>query len=91
MITADRKPFDEIYAMTEGHDRVLVAGCDTCVAICMSGGEREAEISPRRSASRPNRRAESHRRAHGRDPPVRVEYLDAIGEQVGGFRRWSAA
>jgi hypothetical protein len=44
MITADRKPFDEIYAMTEGHDRVLVAGCDTCVAICMSGGEREAEI-----------------------------------------------
>jgi len=26
MITAERKPFDEIYAMTEGHDKVLVAG-----------------------------------------------------------------
>jgi ferredoxin len=44
MITAERKPFDDIYAMTEGHDRVLVAGCDTCVAICLSGGEKEAEI-----------------------------------------------
>ena len=44
MITAERKPFDEIYAMTEGHDEVLVAGCDTCVAICLTGGEKEAEI-----------------------------------------------
>ena len=44
MITAERKPLDEILALVGDKKKVLVAGCDTCVAICLTGGEKEAEI-----------------------------------------------
>ena len=86
MITAERKPFEEIYAMTEGHDRVLVAGCDTCVAICLTGGEKEAEVL----ASEIGIRA----KAEGRELTVEHtaairqcewEYLDTVADAVNGF------
>jgi len=44
MITAQRKPFDEIYGSARAHGRVLVLGCGTCVTVCMAGGEKEAGI-----------------------------------------------
>ncbi len=44
MIIAERKPIREILDMIEGADTVLVAGCATCVADCMAGGEREVGI-----------------------------------------------
>ncbi|UCE35211.1 MAG: methylenetetrahydrofolate reductase C-terminal domain-containing protein, partial [Deltaproteobacteria bacterium] len=44
MITADRKPFEEIKASVTGYDKIIVLGCETCVAICQAGGEKEAEI-----------------------------------------------
>ena len=44
MIVAERKPFEEIAAATAGFRRVLVAGCGTCVAVCLTGGEKEAGI-----------------------------------------------
>jgi ferredoxin len=43
VITGDRKPLEEIAAMVEGFEHVLVIGCATCVTVCMAGGEREAE------------------------------------------------
>ncbi|HEU4528151.1 MAG TPA: methylenetetrahydrofolate reductase C-terminal domain-containing protein [Actinomycetota bacterium] len=84
MITADRKPFDEIYAMTKGHDRVLVAGCDTCVAICMTGGEREAEVLASEIAIKAEREGRELTVEH--TAAIRQcewEYLDAIADQVG--------
>jgi ferredoxin len=46
MIVAERKPFDEILNKTTGAERVLIVGCGTCVAVCMSGGERQvAELA----------------------------------------------
>jgi ferredoxin len=44
MITADRKPFEEIKASVKDYGRIIVLGCETCVAVCQAGGEKEAEI-----------------------------------------------
>ena len=44
MIVAKRKPFSEIAEMLGDRSRVLVAGCGTCVAVCLAGGDKEASI-----------------------------------------------
>jgi ferredoxin len=41
MITAERKPIDEIRTMIAPYKRVLVLGCGSCVAECAAGGEKE--------------------------------------------------
>ncbi|UCD58714.1 MAG: methylenetetrahydrofolate reductase C-terminal domain-containing protein [Candidatus Hydrogenedentota bacterium] len=44
MIIAERKPIEEILNMIGEATSVLLAGCATCVADCMAGGEREVGI-----------------------------------------------
>ena len=44
MIVGSQKPFPEIWEMVQGFKKVLVFGCNTCVAICHAGGGKEAEI-----------------------------------------------
>ena len=44
LIVAEAKPFAEIQEMIREFSRVLVAGCGTCVAVCLTGGEKEAGI-----------------------------------------------
>jgi ferredoxin len=44
MITAERKPIDEIRAMIAPYERVLVLGCGSCVAECAAGGEKETGV-----------------------------------------------
>ncbi len=43
MIVGSQKPIDEVWDMVKDFRRVLVFGCNTCVAICHAGGEKEAE------------------------------------------------
>ncbi|HUO76398.1 MAG TPA: methylenetetrahydrofolate reductase C-terminal domain-containing protein [Thermodesulfovibrionales bacterium] len=44
MIVGSQKPFEEIWDMVKDFKKVLVFGCNTCVAICHAGGGKEAEI-----------------------------------------------
>src|SRR5208283_1520658 len=43
MIVGSQKSIDEIWNMVKDFKKVLVFGCNTCVAICHAGGEKEAE------------------------------------------------
>ena len=44
MIVAERKPIEEITEIIAPFKRVLVLGCGGCVTVCLTGGERQAEI-----------------------------------------------
>lgn len=44
MIIGEQKPLAEIIGLLEGHRDILVAGCRSCVAICLAGGEKEVGI-----------------------------------------------
>jgi hypothetical protein len=43
MIVGDLKPLEEIVSAIKEYKQVLVLGCGSCVTVCLSGGEREAE------------------------------------------------
>lgn len=44
MIIGEQKPLEEIFRNLEGHRSILVAGCRSCVAICLAGGEKEVGV-----------------------------------------------
>ena len=44
MIIAEQKPLGDVIKMLDGHRKVLVVGCRSCVAVCLAGGEKEAGI-----------------------------------------------
>ena len=41
MIVGTRKSLEELQEMLSGYKKILLSGCDTCVAECASGGRRE--------------------------------------------------
>ena len=44
MIVAQRKPFEEIKKSLASYNNILVAGCGTCVAVCLAGGKKEVGL-----------------------------------------------
>ncbi len=44
MIVGEQKPFEEIWEMIKDHKQLTVYGCNTCVAVCHQGGNKEAGI-----------------------------------------------
>lgn len=44
MIVAEQKPVKEILNMLPEGKNLLVVGCDTCVTVCLAGGEKEVKV-----------------------------------------------
>ncbi len=44
MIVGSRKPMEEIEAMIDPFERIIVLGCRECVTVCSVGGEKEVGI-----------------------------------------------
>ena len=44
MIIAEGKPIQEILALIEPYDKILIIGCKGCVTVCSAGGEKEVGI-----------------------------------------------
>ncbi len=44
MMVAEAKPLAEIQGMIQGYRKILIAGCGTCVTVCLSGGAQQVEI-----------------------------------------------
>jgi len=45
MIIAEQKTLEELKTLIGDAEKVLVAGCGTCVTVCFAGGSREAKIT----------------------------------------------
>jgi len=86
MIVAKRKPFEEIKDMIKGYKKVLNIGCGTCVAVCLTGGEKEVGVL--------NAEIEMARKMD--DDPIRIdaatierqcdrEFLEALDAKVGEY------
>jgi len=43
VITVEQKKLEEIAEMTKGYSRLLILGCETCAAMSLAGGKRQAE------------------------------------------------
>jgi ferredoxin len=44
MITAERKPLEEIIEFVKPYRRILLAGCNECVTVCAAGGRKEVGL-----------------------------------------------
>ena len=44
MITAERKPLEEIMEFVKPYDRILLVGCNECVTVCAAGGRKEVGL-----------------------------------------------
>ncbi|MDQ1331667.1 MAG: hypothetical protein QG578_1935 [Thermodesulfobacteriota bacterium] len=70
MIVGDIKPIEEIVASISGYEKILVVGCGSCVSVCLSGGDREAQMLAQ----------ELRRKTHYDNSPPAVE-VDCILRQ----------
>ena len=44
MITAERKPIEEIIEYIKSYKRILLVGCNECVTVCAAGGRKEVGL-----------------------------------------------
>ncbi len=44
MITAERKPLEEIINSIRSFKKILLLGCNECVTVCSAGGRKEVEV-----------------------------------------------
>jgi len=86
MIVGSQKPIDEIWDMVKDFKRVLVFGCNTCVAICHAGGGKEAETMAsliKMKASQEGRSMEVNHTSVMRH--CEPEYFDPVMDEVKSY------
>lgn len=86
MIKADQKPLDKIVEMIGSYERILIAGCGTCVTVCFAGGEREA--SELASMLRLHDKKENRKRTIDEITAQRQcedEFIEPLREQAGNY------
>lgn len=86
MIMAKPKPIQEIIGTIKDFKKVLVAGCNGCVAVCESGGLKEVQVLA--SALRIHYMSEGDPREIGEVSLTRQcdkEYLEEIKEKAPGY------
>jgi len=83
MIVGSQKPIDEIWSMVKDSKKVLVFGCNTCVAICHAGGEKEAETIASLIRMRAQQEGKQMELAHlGVMRHCEPEYFDPVMDEV---------
>ncbi|HEX74602.1 MAG TPA: hypothetical protein G4N93_05575 [Dehalococcoidia bacterium] len=83
MIVAKQKDLEVIVGMLQGYERILVLGCGTCTAICLTGGDREVGIlaSSLRLADKVSGKNRLLKE-HTVERQCEWEFLDEINDQV---------
>jgi ferredoxin len=86
MIMAKSKPIEEVINQIKDFDKVLVAGCNGCVAVCEAGGLKEVEILA--SALRMHFASQQKKVEIGEVSLTRQcdkEYLSEIKDRIGDY------
>ena len=86
MITVEQKKLEEILEMTKGRQRLLVLGCETCAAMSLSGGKKQAdELAAAIRMARKQAQVEGEVTADAIKRQCEPEFVDLVDKDVEQF------